>query len=45
MDLPHLNDLEIYAMKCLDHHLHVTPREMDSMRSRLVGSLDLAAAA
>ena len=45
VDLPHLNDLEIYAMKCLDHHLHVTPREMDSMRSRLVGSLDLAAAA
>ena len=45
VDLPHLNDLEIYAMKCLDHHLHVTMQEMDGMRLRLVGNLDLAAAA
>ena len=43
--MPHLNDLEIYAMKCLDHHLHVTMQEMDGMRLRLVGNLDLAAAA
>ena len=45
VDLPHLNDLEIYAMKCLDHRMHVTVQEMDGMRLRLVGNLDLAAAA
>ena len=45
VDLPHMNDLEIYAMKCLDHHLHVTMQEMDGIRLRLVGNVDVSAAA
>ena len=44
VDLPHLNDLEIYSMKVLDHHLNVSATEMDSMRARLVNGYASAAA-
>lgn len=44
VDLPHLNDLEIYSMKVLDHHLNVSSAEMDSMRARLLNGHASAAA-
>ena len=43
VDLPHLNDLEIYAMKCLNHHLHVSAIEMDMVRTRLLATVGAAA--
>ena len=44
VDLPHLNDLEIYSMKVLDHRLNVSATEMDTMRARLVNGYTSAAA-
>lgn len=44
VDLPHLNDLEIYSMKVLDHRLNVSATEMDIMRARLLNGHASAAA-
>lgn len=45
VDLQHLNDLEIYSMKSLDHHLNVSSHEMEVMYSRLLSEVELSAAA
>ena len=43
VELPHLNDLEIHAMKCLDHRLNVSSHEMEDMHARLLSGLSAAA--
>ena len=44
VDLLHLNDLEIYSMKALDHRLNVSADEMDDIRERLLSGFSSAAA-